>query len=125
MKNIRRTRIKLICGNQENFEIHVNEALEELEGKDVQITEVKNSLETLRCLITYEEHLIIPETIKDEFALAGKKNKCIACEYFSQTDRRKKTGLCLLHQEITYKLADCCDEYYMEFGNLEEESEER
>ena len=90
-----RHRIKVIQAKDPAiFERQYNTAADELDQYDPDIT-VKIESGVYYALFTYTLHKPVPESIKDEFTLAGIHHTCSECPYLEiGTDCRRKNWPC-------------------------------
>lgn len=56
----------------------------------------------------------IPESLADEFKLAGKRMQCVGCPYFFMNEDKRMKARCLLHSFIVEPNRECCEEYLAE-----------
>lgn len=98
----------------EIFEQRLNEALTELAAFRPSV-EMNMNRDAHCAYISYEKRVVIPEDIRDEFILKGKRYVCGECPYFQPSeDRRIKYTACRKGERRTYYTRDACLALYKE-----------
>lgn len=114
MKKIKVQQTKVINAvSAEDYEEQFNSAMWNLATKSP--TFKQNEANPLLAFIYYfEESDPIPETIQDEFIIAGRRMQCGNCPYFFMQEDKRMKARCLLHHWIVTAERECCTDYLEE-----------
>ena len=97
----------------EEFERELNKVLTELSKAGAR-PEIQFNMGLGHCAyILYDRTYAIPETLEDEFLLAGEKHYCAECpSYHRPTDGRVKYTRCLVAGCLVKEDSPCCEQFY-------------
>ena len=95
MKEIIKQRLKVVQSKDpQRFQDEFNDAADELQEYDPEI-ELKEEGGTHYAYFRYAMHKPVPETLEDEFSLAGIRHYCSDCPFLEiGHDARRKTWPC-------------------------------
>ena len=94
-------------------ETNTNAFLDELADEGIVIDEMIVNPNPLQVTITWTIREIIPENLKEQYALEGIHDLCTKCEYIDiPQDGRFKTAYCTLHKKEILKSDSACNDYY-------------
>ena len=108
------TRASIVAASTaDEFEAKLNKMFESLDRQRIKY-EVKFPEGLGFCAYIVKEHkMILPETIADEFELAGERHTCVDCPYWQHpTDGRVKYTRCEVTPGIHGAKSPCCDAFY-------------
>ena len=114
MKKVDVTQVKVISAlSASDYEERFNAALREL--AIYSPTFKQDDTNPFLCFVYYTlPGEPIPETLHDEFTLAGRKMQCADCPYFFMNEDKRMKARCLLHRCIIEPNKECCEEYLEE-----------
>ena len=99
--------------NASDYKEKFNRTMRELSSK--KPTFKQDSVNPFLVFIYYtEEGICVPETLSDEFKLAGRDMRCGECPYFFVNEDKRYGARCLIHRCIVRADRECCDEYLEE-----------
>ena len=121
-------RTKIIAAQSaEEFEKRLNQELERLDSSRTKYELQFNHTMGFCAYIVIEKNIQIPETIAEEFEVAGETHVCLECPYWVHpTKGNVKYTRCSITPGIHGAQSPCCDKFYeMLFnGDLELETRE-
>ena len=107
--------------NPEEMSQKLNELMEEIACKDADVKTGFDASIGHYAHVRWEEEIIIPEDIRDEYKLKGIEYVCGECPFFVlQKDRRIKHSVCNKGEKVWYDHSACLKLYEMiERGEIE------
>ena len=93
----------------EDFDRKVNEIL--MNHSDVKIE--REPQVAMMCYMTFTDMVEIPETLREEYLLAGSSLECRDCPMLRKSeDKRRKKHFCPVKQATVRLNMKCCEEFY-------------
>lgn len=121
----KRTRI-IAAQSAEEFEKRLNQELERLDSSRTKYELQFNHTIGFCAYIVIEKNIQIPETIAEEFQVAGEEHVCLECPYWVHpTKGNVKYTRCSITPGIHGAKSPCCDKFYEMLFNGELELETR
>lgn len=119
-------RTKIIAATTaEEFEQRLNSELEKLDRSKTKYELIFNQTMGFCAYIVAEHRVLIPESVQDEFELAGEKHTCIECPYWVHpTKGNVKYTRCPISEGLHGAKSPCCEKFYEMLANGEIEIEE-
>lgn len=119
----KRTRI-IFEETADAFEKRLNAELKDLDRKHAKYELTFNHTVGLCAYIVISETIQIPETIAEEFEIAGERHKCLECPHWVHpTKGNVKYTRCEITPGIHGASSPCCDAFYEMLFNGELEIE--
>ena len=119
MKTVKQKKFLCITGKDaQDFQQRMNEALSQIEDPAISFPP---SME-LTAYITYEEHHAAPESLREEYEMAGVRARCADCPYFVYTnDMRRVWHYCAYHQKKQRADQQACESFFQQLkdGTIE------
>lgn len=108
------TKVKAIMSNDAfDFETRLNSFTDSLDLKGIEYEVQLDPTAGLLAFVKYKVRRQVPETIKDEYDLAGEKHTCIECPFYVRpTDGRRKNTRCPHTNRLTSADMMCCEDFY-------------
>lgn len=95
--------------NPEDFDRKMNEIL--MKHSDVKIE--REPSVPMMCYLTFFDEVLEPESLQDEYKLAGCTLKCGSCPYLRKSeDKRRKKHFCPVKQATVRMDMYCCEKFF-------------
>lgn len=95
--------------NPEDFDRKMNEIL--MKHSDVKIE--REPSVPMMCYLTFFDEVLEPESLRDEYELAGCTLKCGSCPYLRKSeDKRRKKHFCPVKQATVRMDMYCCEKFF-------------
>lgn len=108
------TKVKTITSTDGfDFDARLNAFTDALDERGIEYEVELNPTAGLLAFVKYKVRKQVPETIKDEYDLAGEKHNCIECPFYVRpTDGRRKNTRCPHTNRLTSADMFCCEDFY-------------
>ena len=108
----KRTKI-IVASTAEEFEQKLNRELEKLDRSKTKYDLQFNHSLGFCAYIVSESRVLVPESVREEFELAGETHCCLECPHWVHpTDGRVKYTRCAITSGIHGAKSPCCDAFY-------------